>query len=140
MFLPVFMFLFMFTGGGLTCGFCSSVWPDERSLKQHLCNCRLVLHAYTHTHMWTRIRLCNIFTVRKRSCGKVMFLHLSVSRSVHRPCKVKSGRYLSYWNAFLSVIACTFPIHLLDKSTRFNEDDFVWMSQFVFVISHLLCF
>ena len=24
------------------------------------------------------------FTVRKRSCGKVMFLHLSVSHSVHR--------------------------------------------------------
>ena len=26
----------------------------------------------------------SIFTVRKRSCGKVMFLHLSVSHSVHR--------------------------------------------------------
>ena len=25
-----------------------------------------------------------IFTARKRSCGKVMFLHLSVSHSVHR--------------------------------------------------------
>ena len=25
-----------------------------------------------------------LFTVRKRSCGKVMFLHLSVSHSVHR--------------------------------------------------------
>ena len=24
------------------------------------------------------------------------------------------------------MIACTFPIHLLDKSTRVNEDDFVW--------------
>ena len=28
--------------------------------------------------MWT------VFTVRKRSCGKVIFLHLSVSHSVHR--------------------------------------------------------
>ena len=27
-----------------------------------------------------------LFTVRKRSCGKVMFLHLSVSHSVHRGC------------------------------------------------------
>ena len=26
----------------------------------------------------------SIFTVRKRSCGKVLFLHLSVSHSVHR--------------------------------------------------------
>ena len=28
----------------------------------------------------------NIFTARKPSCGKVMFLHLSVSHSVHRGC------------------------------------------------------
>ena len=27
-----------------------------------------------------------IFTVRKRSCGKVMYLHLSVSNSVHGGC------------------------------------------------------
>ena len=27
---------------------------------------------------------CVIFTVRKRSCGKVIFLHLSVSHSVHK--------------------------------------------------------
>ena len=27
------------------CGFCSSVWPDQRSLKQHLCNCRSVCHS-----------------------------------------------------------------------------------------------
>ena len=162
------MFFFMFSGGGLSCGFCSSVWPDERSLKQHLCNCRLVPHAYwhalTHTLMWTRIRLCNIFTVRKRSYGKIMFLHLSVSHSVHRgggfpweratrqrlsldrnplnrdpstgtpPCTVKSGRYASYWNVFLFASACTFPIHLLDRSTRFNEDDFVWILQFVYLI------
>ena len=48
-----------------------------------------------------------------------MFLHLSVSHSVHKggrslsgierpsqketipPCMVKSGQYISYWNAFL---------------------------------------
>ena len=29
-------------------------------------------------------RLINIITVRKRSCGKVVFLHLSVGHSVHR--------------------------------------------------------
>ena len=50
----------------------------------------------------------------QRSCGKVMFLHLSVSLSVHRgvsgrpppgrpppPDGQCSGRYASYWNAFL---------------------------------------
>ena len=31
------------------------------------------------------ILIC-IFTVRKRSCGKVIFLHLSVSHSVHGGC------------------------------------------------------
>ena len=31
--------------------------------------------------------------------GKVMFLHLSVSHSVHS-CH-RSGRYASYWNAYL---------------------------------------
>ena len=62
------------------------------------------------------------FTVRKRSCGKAMFLHLSVSHSVHggggvclpsacwdthpragqtSPGGQCSGRYASYWNAFL---------------------------------------
>ena len=80
-----------------------------------------------------------LFTVRKRSCGKVMFLHLSVSHSVHKggclpqcmlgytpspgqtpppawagtppgrhpppPADVHcSGRYASYWNAFLFII------------------------------------
>ena len=33
-------------------------------------------------NVW-RTNVC-IFTARKRSCGKVMFLHLSVSHSVHR--------------------------------------------------------
>ena len=31
-------------------------------------------------------RLINIITVRKRSCGKVVFLHLSVGHFVHRGC------------------------------------------------------
>ena len=64
-------------------------------------------------------------TVCKRSCGKVKFLHLSVSYSVHRgglpQCMLGyppwqrhpnhpradghcSGRYASYWNAFLLLI------------------------------------
>ena len=76
-----------------------------------------------------------LFTVRKRSCGRVMFLHLSVSHSVHKVVSASvragihplpradtpsrlgrhppgrhppspadghcSGRYASYWNAFL---------------------------------------
>ena len=51
-------------------------------------------------------RLFSFITAHKRSCGKVMFLHLSVNRvggvSVREtPCTVKSGRYASYWNAFL---------------------------------------
>ena len=32
-----------------------------------------------------------IFTVRKRNCGKVMFLHLSVSHSVHGGCACRSA-------------------------------------------------
>ena len=51
-------------------------------------------------------RLFSFITAHKRSCVKVMFLHLSVNRvggvSVREtPCTVKSGRYASYWNAFL---------------------------------------
>ena len=73
-----------------------------------------------------------IFTVRKRSCGKVMLLHLSVSHSVHRrgggsvwggcvcvypsmhwadttplPDGHCSGRYASYWNVYLYFITTT---------------------------------
>ena len=59
-----------------------------------------------------------IVTVRKRSCGKVMFSHLYVSHSVHRGRAWQrgrgwdvhgrrdghcSGRYASYWNAFLLI-------------------------------------
>ena len=66
---------------------------------------------------------CFVFTAHKRSCGKVMFLPLSVSHSVHGgrgslydvtsclaeippwtetpPRSVKSGQYASYWNVFL---------------------------------------
>ena len=49
--------------------------------------------------------------LRGRSCGKVMFLHLSVilftggglcQGDPLPPRIVKSGRYASYWNAFLS--------------------------------------
>ena len=52
----------------------------------------------------------------QRSCGKVMFLHLSVSHSVHRGCLPQcmlgytphdghcSGRYASYWNALLNIL------------------------------------
>ena len=67
-----------------------------------------------------------IVTVRKRSCGKVMFLHLSVSHSVHRggclpggcipACTGQtpppgrhphcSGRYAAYWNAFSYYAEC----------------------------------
>ena len=66
----------------------------------------------------------DIFTARKRSLGKAMFLHLSVSHSVHRgdvmmsltvldrtlptaptpwtaPPQSTRLRYTSYWNAFL---------------------------------------
>ena len=32
-----------------------------------------------------------IFTARKRSCGKVMFLHLTVSHSVHRAACMVEG-------------------------------------------------
>ena len=55
-----------------------------------------------------------IITARKRSCGKVMFLHLSVSLSASVRAGIHplgrhpspadghcSGRYASYWNAFL---------------------------------------
>ena len=45
----------------------------------------------------------DIFTVRKRSCGKVMFSQARVKNSVHRGSRDGhcSGRYASYWNAFL---------------------------------------
>ena len=36
-------------------------------------------------------RNLTVITVRKRSCGKVMFLHLSVSHSVHRGGSVHAG-------------------------------------------------
>ena len=42
--------------------------------------CWWIAVAIAPTKMGTR----PIFAVRKRSCGKVMFLHLSVSHSVHR--------------------------------------------------------
>ena len=59
--------------------------------------------------------VCHSFiTANKRSCGKVMFLHLSLSHSFHRggvhppwqtlpPHGHWSGRYASYWNALLLI-------------------------------------
>ena len=38
----------LFAEGGLACEFCGTVWPDERSLTQHLCNCRSV-HVFSVT-------------------------------------------------------------------------------------------
>ena len=65
-------------------------------------------------------RIIYIFTVRNSSCGKVMFLHLSVilftggihpladtpslTDTSHPPDGHCSGRYTSYWNTFLSVV------------------------------------
>ena len=43
--------------------------------------------VYYHLRLSTNPIISNLFytiTIRKRSCGKVMFLHLSVSHSVHR--------------------------------------------------------
>ena len=79
------------------------------------------LEGTSLSHSQQYERTLNVyFTARKRSCGKVMFLHLSVSHSVYRgvPGQVSppgqvhppavhagirstSGRYASYWNAFL---------------------------------------
>ena len=69
----------------------------------------------------------SIFTARKRSCGKVMFLHLSVSLFTGGGCRHsgwtpswtdplpspglassgghRSGRHASYWNAYLECIS-----------------------------------
>ena len=47
---------------------------------------RVLLVVWKHlslTHKRLQVRI--IFTARKQSCGKVMFLHLSVSHSVHLP-------------------------------------------------------
>ena len=44
-----------------------------------LLECFLALH-----YCWNPRALIVIFTARKLSCGKVMFLHLSVSHSAHR--------------------------------------------------------
>ena len=92
-------------------------WTSNRCL--HL----LLTTANTN---WDQTQL-NIVTVRKRSRGKVMFLHLSISHSIHRggvwpmhagihhppppdgqapsstdaPDGHCSGRYPSYWNFIL---------------------------------------
>ena len=68
-------------------------------LKAKLLNCNQILGLVTDQNYVAYI------TVRKRSCGKVMFLHLSVSQSVHggclpqcmlgntTPCPVHAGIY-----------------------------------------------
>ena len=43
-----------------------------------------------------------MITGRNSSCGKVMFLHLSVILPPTRDGHY-SGRYASYWNAFLFI-------------------------------------
>ena len=48
----------------------------------------------------------DLVTARKRSLDKVIFSQASVcprggSSGQRPPCTVKSGRYASYWNAFL---------------------------------------
>ena len=48
----------------------------------------------------------NIITARNEVWGKVMFLHLSFSHSVHSDHR--SGRYASYWNAYLFLIFSIF--------------------------------
>ena len=42
-----------------------------------------------------------VITVRNSSCGKVMFSQACVKNSVHKRDGHGSGRYASYWNAFL---------------------------------------
>ena len=98
---------------------------DSRSL--------LWTYIYTIPCLHNICRCIRIITVRNCSCGKVMFLHLSVSHSVpwattpwltpplaHTPRQTPpgrhpppfgdchcSGRYASYWNAFLLLIKFT---------------------------------
>ena len=46
--------------------------------------CYLMFTLSNDKNQKNKIAFAFIFTVHKRSCGKVMFLHLSVSHSVHR--------------------------------------------------------
>ena len=90
------------------------------------CRC---MSVYSLVRALTSVFYYNIFTACKRSCGNVVFLHPSVSHSVHRgrgflslapggvhplvthpghthpwtppSRRSTSGRYASYWNAFL---------------------------------------
>ena len=106
-------------------------WSSRKSILAfcHRFYCQ-TLAAVTQLIHSSKSREPVIITVRKRSCGKVMFLHLSVilftrgvSASGSRenvclwvqgvytpwadtPCRDDhwSGRYASYWNAFLLTI------------------------------------
>ena len=86
-----------------------------------------VIFEQTGNGTGTRTKLAStIFKARKRSCGKVMFLHLSVNHSVHGgsprqrpppldrppPCTVKSERYPSFWNEFLYIKVFTLQLEL----------------------------
>ena len=68
------------------------------------------LDSYHQTHLFI-----SLITTRQRSCGKVMFSQTSVCPQglmvTHPPSRIygpgirlTSGRYPSYWNAFLIVI------------------------------------
>ena len=108
------LFEFLPTGreGKVLRGVCHSVhkWPHRYSITDH------PYYGAVGTHPAGMLS----FYRPQRSCVKVMFLHLSVSHSIHRgwspwadtplgqtpPCTVHagirstSGRYASHWNAY----------------------------------------
>ena len=101
-------------------------------------NSKIIMIGFRITHLqmhsWCRQVAVARFVIRKRSCGKVMFLHLSVILSTGGGCVFPSaywdtplpgqtppgqtppppaddyccGRYASYWNAFLFLNQCTY--------------------------------
>ena len=56
-----------------------------------------------------------------------MFLHLSVSHSVHSGHR--SGRYASYWNAYL-LIAYSLNEYFFGKPTILSDLSFFFVEQF----------
>ena len=85
--------------------------PTELSLLG-LCYLSLLMSAtnilkglLTPGDCYSDIAHVNIHTVHKRSCGKVMFLHLSVSHSAHR-----GGCFSACWD--------TPPVHTLGRQPR----------------------
>ena len=109
----------MHWGGG-------GAWQERRPL-QHPTGMHSCLCIYSFLDLFSPSLLYFFITVRKRSCRKVMFLHLSVSHSVHKGAGSASvhagihtllgrhppadghcsGRYASYWNAFLFIYLLT---------------------------------